>query len=89
MQTLQNEIRRAVAAINAGPDKTDGSEMEKILGRAPFRATRFNQRDAKHAIALERVFEHVAVAIFENVKRQQRVRKEDRPRQWHNWHFIG
>src|SRR5712692_8483276 len=41
--------------------------MEKVFGRAPFRTTRFDQRHAKHAIALERVFEHLAVAGFENV----------------------
>jgi len=70
MQTLENEIRSAVTATDTGPDETDSGEMEKIFRRVPFRTARFNQRHAKHAIALERVFEHLAIAGFENVKRQ-------------------
>jgi hypothetical protein len=89
MQTLENEIRSAIAASDAGADETDGSETKKILGRVPFRATRFDQRHAKHAVALERVLEHVAVAVFENIKWQKCVWKKDRTRQWHHRHFIG
>src|SRR5258708_5724828 len=89
MQTLQNEIRSAIAAANAGSDKADGGEMKEILRRLPFRTARFDQRHTKHAVALKRVLEHVAVALFENMKGQQCVRKEDRTRQWHHWHFIG
>ena len=68
MQTLENQIRSAVAATDARADETDGSEMKEILGRVPFRTARFDQGHAKHAIALERVLEHVAVAVLENVK---------------------
>ena len=89
MQTLENEIRSAIVATDAGADETDGSEMKEIFRGVPFRTARFDQRHAKHAVALKRVFEHVAVAIFEDVKRQQCVRKKHRTRQWHHRHFIG
>src|SRR6266513_85122 len=88
MQTLENEIRSAITATDASSDETDGSKMEKILRRAPLGTARFDQRYTKHAIALERVLEHVAVAVLENVKRQQRVRKKDRTRQRHHRHFF-
>ena len=89
MQTLENEIRSAVAATDTGPDETDRREMEKIFGRVPFRTTWFNQRHAKHAIALESVFEHFAITRLENIKRQECVRKEDCARQRHHRHLIG
>ena len=63
--------------------------MEKIFRRLPFWTTRFDQGHAEHTIVLERVFEHVPVARLENIKRQQRVRKKDRPRQRHHRYFIG
>ena len=62
--------------------------MKKIFRRVPLGTARFDQRDTKYAVALERVLEHVAVAILENVKRQQRVRKKHRTRQRHHRHFF-
>src|SRR6516225_6042032 len=53
----------------------------------PFRTARLDQRDTEHSIALKRVFEHFAIARFEDVKRQQGVRKKDRARQWHHPYF--
>ena len=89
MQTLENEIRSAIVATDAGADETDGSEMKEIFRSVPFRTARLDQCDAKHAVALERVFEHLAITRLENIKRQQRMRKKDRTRQRHHRHFIG
>jgi hypothetical protein len=52
--------------------------VEKIFGGIPIRTARLDQRDAKHAMLLERVLEHLAIARLKNVKRQQRMWKQHR-----------
>src|SRR5215472_1367914 len=89
MQTLKHEIRSSIAPTDARANEPDRCEMKKIFRSMPFWTTRFDQCHAKHTIVLERVLEHVPVARFENIKRQQRVRKKHRPRQWHHRYFIG
>src|SRR4029077_3988981 len=84
-QTLQDQIRRAVAASDTGPNQSCGGAVEKVLGSMPIRTARLDQRNAKHAMLLERVLEHLAVPRLENVKRQQCMRKQHRAGKRHHW----
>ena len=88
-QTLQDQMRGAVAALNTGADKPGGGDMKKISARFPVGAIWPNKCDTKHAMMRERVFEHFAITRLKNVERQQRVRKKQRAGQWHDRHFIG
>src|SRR5207244_7589554 len=70
LQTLQDQIRRAVAAFDTCTNQSGGGEMEKILRGIPIRATRLDQCYTKYAMLLERVLQHLAISRLENVKRQ-------------------
>jgi hypothetical protein len=37
---------------------------------------------------LKRVLQHLTATRFENVEREQRVRKQDRARQRHHWKLL-
>src|SRR5262249_8076046 len=87
-QALQNQVGCSVAATDASSNESNRGDVKKILRRVPFRAARLDQCDAEHAITLKRVLEHVAVARFEDVKRQQRVRKQDCAGQRHHRDFA-
>src|ERR1044071_1294549 len=84
LQTLQDQIRRAVAASDTCPNQSCGGAVEKVLGSMPIRAARLDQRNAKNAMLLERVLEHLAIPRLENVKRQQRMRKQHRTGKRHH-----
>src|SRR5262249_44758134 len=84
LQTLQNQIRSAVAASDTGTNQTGCCEMEKIFRGTPIRAARLDQRHAKHAMLLERMLQHLAIPRFENVKRQQRMWKQHGSRKRHH-----
>ena len=49
-ESLQNQVRCAVASFNACPNKTNAGDVKKVLGRIPLDAMRFEQRNAKHAV---------------------------------------
>src|SRR5215471_17184921 len=85
LQALQNQIRRAVAASDTCPNQSCGCAVEKILRSMPIRAARLDQRNAKHTMLLERALEHPAIPRLENVKRQQRMRKQHRTGKRHHW----
>src|SRR6516162_8286313 len=89
LETLQDQIRRAIAASDTCPNQSCAGAMEKILGSMPIRAARLDQRNAKHAMLLERVLEHLAIPRLENVKRQQRMRKQHRTGKRHHWQLLG
>src|SRR6516225_8510849 len=59
LQTLQDQIRRAVAAPDTCPNQSCGGAVEKVLGSVPILAARFDERHAKHPMLLERVLEHL------------------------------
>jgi len=63
--------------------------MEKIIGRVPLGPRHFNKRHGEHALLAQGVVEHFAVALLKDMERQQRVRKKERARQWHDGHFVG
>src|SRR6266700_615032 len=63
--------------------------MKKIGSRLPGCAMRFDQRDAKHAVLREGVFQHLPVARLENIKRKQRMRKKQSARQGHDRYLLG
>src|SRR4029453_6404572 len=85
LQTLQDQIRRAIAASDTCPNQSCGGTVEKIFGGMPIRAARLDQRNAKHAMLLERVLQHFAIPRFKNVKWQQRMRKQHRSWKRHHW----
>ncbi len=55
----------------------------------PFRAAWFDERNAKHALTMERVVKHLAITRLENVKREKRVREKDSTGQRHYRDAIG
>src|SRR5262245_21714006 len=85
LQTLQDQIRRAVSASDTCPNQSCGGAVEKILGSMPIRAARFDECHAKHPMLLERVLEHLAIPRLKNVKGQQRMRKQHRTGKRHHW----
>jgi hypothetical protein len=40
-------------------------------------------------VTCERVFEHLLIAWFKDVEREQRMRKKQGARQWHYWNLLG
>jgi hypothetical protein len=61
----------------------------EVADGVPLGPVRLDERWAKHAVAVERMLQHRAVTRLEDVKRQQRVREKQRPRQRHDRHFVG
>src|SRR5215472_4483402 len=88
LQTLQDQIRCAIAAPDTGANQSYGGEMKEIFWRVPLRAARLDETNAKHAMTLKRVFQHIAIARLENVKREQSMRKKHRPRQRHHRQLL-
>ena len=74
-KSLQNQAGCSVAATDASTDETDAGDVKEIFGRMPLRTTRFDERDGKHAVMIERVLEHFAVTLFKNIERKQGVWK--------------
>src|SRR5437667_144553 len=93
LQTLQDQIRCAIAAADTGADQPDGSKMEEIFRCVPLWTARFDESHAKHAMMLKCMLEHLAVSRLENVEREQCVRKKHRPRKGHHrqllWQSYG
>jgi hypothetical protein len=77
-QSLQNQVRGPVAAPHAGANQSDTGDVEKIIGRFPLAALRLYERDRKHPVLAQGVFEHFLVTRFENVEGQKRMRKKQR-----------
>ena len=88
LQTLQNQIGSTIPASDAGANESGGGKMKKIFRCVPFRATRLDQRHAKHPVMMERVLEHLAITRLENVKWEQRVRKEHCTGERHDRHLM-
>jgi hypothetical protein len=90
---LQDQIGCPIAAPDTSANQADGGKLKEIFRRMPLRATRFDERHAKHAMMLKRVLEHLSVSRLENVEREQRVRKEYRARKGHHrqllWQSYG
>ena len=87
-QSLQDQVRGPVAAPDAGADEADAGDMEKIIGRFPLVALRFDERHRKHPVLTQGVLEHLLVTRFEDVERQERVRKKQRARQRHDRDLV-
>src|SRR5207248_886932 len=54
-ESLQNQVRRAVASFNTCANKTNAGNVKKVAGRIPFSAVRLEQCNAKHAVMGEGV----------------------------------
>src|SRR5205823_12719524 len=48
-ESLQNQVRGAVASFNACANKTNAGNVKKVSGRLPFSALRRDQGHAEHA----------------------------------------
>ena len=89
LQSLQDQIRSAVAATDAGADQADGGDLVKVSLGVPVATSRIDQRDAKHAMISQRVLEHRAVAHLEDVERQERMREKQRAGERHDRDGVG
>jgi hypothetical protein len=68
LETLQDQIRCAVAAPHTRANQSGGGKMKEVLRRVPLRATWLDERHAKHSMMLKRVLQHLTITRLKNVQ---------------------